>query len=65
MVNLFSNIVKDPYFDHLISVQAQLFTDIVVVVERIKQAIRVGRFFIKKKRQTGVKPKSTKEEMEQ
>jgi hypothetical protein len=49
MVNLFSNTVKDPYFDHLISVQAQFFTDIVVMVERIEQAIRVGRFFVKKK----------------
>jgi hypothetical protein len=49
MINLFSNTFKDPYPDHLIGATTQHFTNI--VVERIKQAIRVGRIDVRKNKE--------------
>jgi hypothetical protein len=36
-------LLRPPYFEYLIGSSAQHFSDLVVIVERIKQAIRLGR----------------------
>ena len=43
MINLFSNTFKTPYFEYLIRSSAQHFTDLVVIAERIEQAIELGK----------------------
>jgi len=39
MISLFSNTFKTPYFEYLVRSSAQHFTDLVVIAERIEQAI--------------------------
>jgi hypothetical protein len=43
MINLFSNSFKAPYFEYLVRSSAQHFTDLVVIAERIEQAIGLGK----------------------
>ena len=43
MINLFSNTLKAPYFEYLVRSSAQHFTDLVVIAERIEQAIGLGK----------------------
>ncbi|KAJ6952774.1 hypothetical protein NC653_041800 [Populus alba x Populus x berolinensis] len=43
MISLFSNTFKAPYFEYLVRSSAQYFTDLVVVAERIEQAIGLGK----------------------
>jgi len=43
MINLFSNMFKEPFFDHLVGAITQHFIDIVIVTEQIEQAIRAGK----------------------
>ncbi|XP_011016207.1 PREDICTED: uncharacterized protein LOC105119733, partial [Populus euphratica] len=43
MVTLFSKTFKSPYFKHLVGSSAQHFYDAITIVERIEQAIRMGR----------------------
>ena len=45
MISLFSNTFKAPYFEYLVRSSAQHFTDLVVIAERIEQAIRLGKIF--------------------
>jgi NOL1/NOP2/fmu family ribosome biogenesis protein len=43
MISLFSNTFKAPYFEYLVRSSAQHFTDLVVIAERIEQAIGLGK----------------------
>jgi len=43
MINLFVNTFKAPYFEYLVGSSAQHFTDLVVIAERIEQAIGIGK----------------------
>jgi len=43
MINLFANTFKAPYFENLVGSSAQHFSDLVAIVEKIEQAIRLGR----------------------
>ena len=43
MISLFSNTLKAPYFEYLVRSSAQHFTDLVIIVERIEQAIVLGK----------------------
>ncbi|XP_011015713.1 PREDICTED: uncharacterized protein LOC105119290 [Populus euphratica] len=43
MISLFSNNFKALYFEYLVRSFAQHFTDLVVIAERIKQAIGFGK----------------------
>jgi hypothetical protein len=43
MISLFSNSFKAPYFEYLVRSSAQHFTDLVVIAERIEQAIGLGK----------------------
>jgi len=43
MISLFSNTFKAPYFEFLVKSFAQHFTDLVIKVERIEQAIGLGK----------------------
>jgi hypothetical protein len=43
MISLFSNTFKSSYFEYLVRSSAQHFTDLVVIAERIEQAIRLGK----------------------
>jgi tRNA isopentenyl-2-thiomethyl-A-37 hydroxylase MiaE len=43
MISLFSNTFKAPYFKYLVRSSAQHFTDLVVIAERIEQAIGLGK----------------------
>jgi len=43
MINLFVNTFKAPYFEYLVRSSAQHFTDLVVIAERIEQAIGLGK----------------------
>jgi hypothetical protein len=43
IIGLFSNTFKAPYFEYLVGSSAQSFSDLVVIAERIKQVIRMGR----------------------
>jgi len=43
MISLFSNTFKSPYFEYLVRSSAQHFTDLVVIAERIEQAIELGK----------------------
>jgi hypothetical protein len=43
MISLFSNTFKAPYFEYLVRSSAQHFADLVVTVERIEQAIGLGK----------------------
>jgi hypothetical protein len=43
MISLFSNTFKAPYFEYLVGSSAQHFTNLVVIVERIEQAIGIGK----------------------
>ena len=43
MINLFSNTFKTPYFEYLVRSSARHFTDLVVIAERIEQAIGIGK----------------------
>ena len=43
MISLFSNTFKAPYFEYLVRSSAQYFTDLVVIAERIEQAIGLGK----------------------
>jgi hypothetical protein len=56
MANLFSNTFKALYFKHLVGTTTQHFINIVIVVERIKQAMTVGKIInpSKKKCFTGM-----------
>jgi hypothetical protein len=40
---LFVNTFKAPYFEYLVGSSAQHFTDLVVIAERIEQAIGIGK----------------------
>jgi len=52
MTGLFSNTFKAPYFEYLVGSAAQIFSDLVVIAERIEQAVQMGRIMgpTKKKR---------------
>jgi hypothetical protein len=43
MISLFSNTFKAPYFEFLVKSSAQHFTDLVIIAERIEQAIGLGK----------------------
>jgi hypothetical protein len=43
MINLFVNTFKTSYFEYLVGSSTQNFFDLVVVAERIEQAIRLGK----------------------
>jgi hypothetical protein len=43
MKGLFSNTFKAPYFEHLVGSSVQNFSDLVVIAERIEQAVQMGR----------------------
>jgi hypothetical protein len=43
MVTLFTNTLKDLYYEHVMSSSTQQFTDVVVVTERIEQGVKNGR----------------------
>jgi hypothetical protein len=43
MINLFDNTFKASYFEYLVRSFAQYFSNLVVIAERIEQAIRLGR----------------------
>jgi len=43
MINLFSNTFKAPYFEYLVRSSTQHFTDLVVIAEKIEQAIGLGK----------------------
>jgi len=43
MISLFSNTFKAPYFEYLVGSYAQHFTNLVVIAERIEQAIGIGK----------------------
>jgi hypothetical protein len=43
MISLFSNTFKAPYFEYLVRSSAQHFTDLVVLAERVEQAIGSGK----------------------
>jgi hypothetical protein len=43
MISLFSNSFKASYFEYLVRSSAQHFTDLVVIAERIEQAIGLGK----------------------
>jgi len=43
MISLFSNTFKAPYFEYLVRSSAQHFTDLIVIAERIEQAIGLGK----------------------
>jgi hypothetical protein len=43
MISLSSNTFKAPYFEYLVRSSAQHFTDLVVIAERIEQAIGLGK----------------------
>jgi len=43
MISLFSNTLKAPYFEYLVRSSAQHFTNLVVIAERIEQAIGLGK----------------------
>ena len=43
MINLFANTFKASYFEYLVRSFAQYFSDLVVIAERIEQAIWLGR----------------------
>ena len=43
MINLFVNTFKAPYFEYLVGSSAQHFTNLVVIAERIEQAIGIGK----------------------
>jgi len=43
MISLFSNTFKAPYFEILVRSSAQHFTDLVIIAERIEQAIGLGK----------------------
>jgi hypothetical protein len=45
MVTLFANMLKDPYYEHVMGSSAQQFTDAVAVAERIEQGMKSGRIF--------------------
>jgi hypothetical protein len=45
MVNLFANMLKDPYYEHMMGSSAQQFTNAVAVAERIEQGVKSGRIF--------------------
>jgi hypothetical protein len=42
MISLFSNTFKAPYFEYMVGSYAQHFTNLVVIAERIEQAIGIG-----------------------
>jgi hypothetical protein len=44
MISLFSNTFKALYFEYFIRSSAQYFTNLVVIAERIEQAIGLGKF---------------------
>ena len=43
MISLFSNTFKALYFEYLVRSSAQHFTDLVIIAERIEQAIGLGK----------------------
>ena len=43
MVTLFANTLRAPYYEHVMGRSAKMFIDVIVVVERIEQGIRIGR----------------------
>jgi NADH:ubiquinone oxidoreductase subunit B-like Fe-S oxidoreductase len=43
MISLFSNTFKAPYFEYLVRSSTQHFTDLVVIAERIEQAIGISK----------------------
>jgi tRNA isopentenyl-2-thiomethyl-A-37 hydroxylase MiaE len=43
IISLFSNTFKAPYFEYLVRSSAQHFTDLVVIAERVEQAIVIGK----------------------
>jgi hypothetical protein len=43
MVTLFANTLKAPYYEHVMGISAQQYTDVVVVYERIEQGVKSGR----------------------
>ena len=47
MINLFSNTFKALYFEYLVRSSAQHFTNLVVIAERIEQAIGLGKIAIR------------------
>lgn len=48
----FSNTFNEPYFDYLLGAPAKHFIDIVIMAERIEEAIRTNKIIDKKKRWT-------------
>jgi hypothetical protein len=43
MINFFSNTFKAPYFEYLVRSSAHYFSNLVVIVERFEQVIRLGK----------------------
>jgi len=43
MISFFSNTFKTSYFEYLVRSFAQHFTDLIVIAERIEQAIELGK----------------------
>jgi hypothetical protein len=43
MISLFSNTFKASYFEYLVKSSAQHFIDLIVIIERIEQAIWIGK----------------------
>jgi len=43
IINLFSNTFKNLYFEYLVGSSAQHFSDLIVIAERIKQVIWLGK----------------------
>ena len=46
MVTLFTNTLKELYYEHVMGSSAHQFIDVVVIVERIKHGIKSGRIFM-------------------
>jgi len=43
IIGIFSNTFKALYFEYLVGSSAQYFSDLVVIVKKIKQAIHMGK----------------------
>lgn len=43
MIMLFSSTFKGPYFEYLVNTLTQYYTKIVIITNKIKQAVRTGK----------------------
>ena len=59
---MFANTFKAPYFEYLVESFAQYFSNLVIIAEKIEQAIRLGKivdlteekYFTRKRKETKV-----------